>query len=718
MMPSSARRRVVCCAIAVITVSALLTARSTLPTSAAQEATQPNIPTLPETIVEAPEIQRTNVPTRAPAVSVPTSGDVEFSTFGRLEDLFGVAPSASSGVVNRADIETRAILRPAEVLETVPGLIITQHSGSGKANQYFLRGYNLDHGTDFSAMIDDVPMNLRTHAHGQGYLDLNSLIPELVDSIYFRKGPYYADVGDFSSVGSANINLAQRLPESYVKVGGGSYDFWRVLTVDSSRVGQGNLMTVFEYVNYDGPWNVPEGGNKYNGVLKYSLGDDDFGMSISGLAYRNSWTSTDQIPERAVDAGTLDRLGAIDPTDGGRTTRATMNAQWWRASDTSTSKANAYFTYYDLNLFSNFTYFLDDPVNGDQFLQADRRRVSGFNASHTFLRPYTDTTVGVQIRRDNIPVVGLFHTTARERLDTFSDNRVLETSYSGYVMQELRLLDWLRPSYGLRGDIFHFDVDARDPASNSGVDTAGILSPKAALTFGPWVDTELYMNWGMSFHSNDARGVVAAVDPATPLVRTSGEEIGVRSEFIPGWTTTAALWRLDQDSELLFVGDAGTNEPSQPSRRTGVEWTNFFQLTDRLAWDADWAATHSRFSDFDPAGNYIPGAIGNVVTTGPTWRFADRWVWGLRLRYFGSRPLIEDNSVRSNNTSLFNMHVGYAGPRLRASVDFLNLLNSKDQDITYFYTSRLPGEAAGGVDDRHFHPVEPFGARFNMAVTY
>jgi hypothetical protein len=690
----------------------------------AQEPPPVRLPPAPETVVEAetPTAANAGTPQAAPAAAaLPFSGTGGPSRGATT--LLGTAESASAGVIGQADLENRAILRPGEILETVPGLIITQHSGSGKANQFFLRGYNLDHGTDFSASVDGVPINLRTHAHGQGYLDLNWLIPELVESIEFKKGPYYAEVGDFGSAGAAAINLFKGQEQSYVKLGGGSYDFWRMLLVDSSRTssrlfGDGNLLTVFEYVNYDGPWVNPEGVNKYNGVIKYSLGDDDFGISLSTLAYTNSWTSTDQIPQRAVDAGILDRLAAVDATDGGRTTRVTENLQFWNDSIYGTTRANAFFTYYDLDLFSNFTYFLDNPVDGDQFQQSDRRRVYGVNLSHSYEARWAVNTVGAQIRADDIPEVGLFTTTARTRTGTTSDNRVYETSYSLYAKQEITVLDWVRPSYGLRGDLFHFDVDARDPASNSGVETSGILSPKASLAFGPWADTDLFLNWGMSFHSNDARGVVAAVDPATPLVRTMGYETGIRSQFFPGLTSTMAVWNLEQDSELLFIGDAGTNEPSRPTRRTGVEWTNFYQVNDWLQWDADLAMTHARFTDFDPAGEHIPGAIGNVFTSGPTIRLTDRITWGLRLRYFGSRPLIEDNTVRSNTTELFNMHIGYTGPRMRASCDFLNLFNSKDQDITYFYTSRLPGESAGGVADRHFHPVEPFGVRFNLAFTY
>jgi hypothetical protein len=695
------------------------------PQPAAPSAKSETEPTLPPVTVRPPEAEAPAETASRGAASAPQAYRPAANPFvpspaneGRAYNLLGQSSSASEGYFGQPDIVNRAILRPGEVLQLVPGMVVTQHSGSGKANQYFLRGYNLDHGTDFFATIDDVPMNLRTHGHGQGYLDLNSLIPELVETVHYRKGPYYAEVGDFGSVGSADIRYSNSLPQSYVKLGGGMYDFWRMLLVDSSDVGQGSLLTVFEYQSYDGPWGVPEGGNKYNGVLKYTIGDDEFGAAFSALAYANSWTSTDQIPERAVTSGLIGRLDTIDPTDGGKTTRATANAQFWKQTDVSTTKANFFFTYYDLDLFSNFTFFLDDEVNGDQFQQADRRRIYGINLSHSYEALWAVNTVGAQFRSDDIPEVGLFHTAQRTEIGTFNDNRVNETSYSLYASQELTLLDGVRPMYGLRGDLFHFDVNALDPTSNAGVKTAGILSPKAGVTFGPWAQSELYLNWGMSFHSNDARGVVATVDPATPLVRTQGEEIGFRSRAFPGLTSTVALWNLDQDSELLFVGDAGTNEPSRPSRRTGVEWTNFYQLQDWLTWDADVAFTHARFTDSDPAGNYIPGAIGCVVTSGPTVRLTERWTWGLRFRYFGPRPLIEDNSVRSNYTSLFNMHLGYNGPRVRAALDFLNLFNSRDQDITYFYDSRLPGEPTGGVADRHFHPLEPFGVRLNVAWVY
>lgn len=701
---------------------------------AAQQAAPPipaDAPTLPETVIE---VERPNeaggAAQPAPAGDETFFNANNFNAFtspDRRGTTLGSTQSASQGTFGRADLEYRPFLRPAEVLELVPGMIVTQHSGSGKANQYFLRGFNLDHGTDFAVRVDGVPINLRTHAHGQGYLDLNFLIPELVDHVDFRKGPYYAQDGDFASAGAADVSLSFGFPQSYVKLGGGTYDFWRALVVDSSDVGRGTLLTAFEFQSYDGPWVLPEDVQKYNGVMKYTVGDDDFGAAVSFLGYRNRWTSTDQVPRRAVDAGLISRLGFIDGTDGGRTTRLGANTQLWSRDAVSETTLNVFSTYYDLDLWSNFTYFLDDPVNGDQFQQSDRRVTSGVNLQHAYDAAWARNTVGGQMRNDAIPEVALYTSTARTPTGVTSDSRVYETSYSLFAMQELTIWEKVRPSYGLRGDLFHFDVTSRNLPINSGTDTAGIVSPKASVAFGPWADTEMFLNWGLGFHSNDARGVTIKVDPAdgvtpvdssTPLVRSHGYELGVRTKAIEGLTSTVSVWNLDLDSELLFVGDAGTTEASRPSRRTGVEWTNFYTLDGWLQWDADVAFTHARFRDDDPAGDHIPGAIGTAVNTGPTILLPSGWYWTFRTRYFGPRPLVEDNGVRSAYTSLCNMSLGYQSRRFRASVDFLNLFNSKDHDIDYFYTSRLPGEPAGGVDDLHFHPVEPVNVRFNMAWTY
>jgi hypothetical protein len=704
-------------------------------------------PTIPETPVPGqrqPELPETPVPgqrdpgmppdstppDRPPTPPDGTGGDPA-TTPGRFENLLGTSPSASQGRIGQIDLQYQPFLRAGEVLESIPGLIVTQHSGSGKANQYFLRGFNLDHGTDFSVYVDGVPVNFPTHAHGQGYLDLNWLIPELVEWIDFKKGPYYAEVGDFSSAGSASIRLFETLPEGIARVEIGEDAYYRVLVADSMELGAGQLLYALEYQYYDGPWEVPEDFTKYNGFVKYLEGDCDDGFTLTFLGYKSDWIATDQIPLRAVESGLVSRLGALDPTDGGRTARYGVNAQrWYEWEDGSITRANVFATYYRLNLFSNFTFFLDDPVNGDQFEQADRRLVSGLNLSHEWCTDFcgrdAKTTVGLQVRNDDIPEVGLHRTVARQRLSTVRENAVNETSLGVFLNEEIRWSDKVRTILGVRGDIYWVEVEDEAIPENSGRESDEIVSPKFALILGPWDDTEYYLNLGMGFHSNDARGVLTTLDPVTGevvepsplLVRTRGAEIGMRSRAVENLNTTVALWYLEIDSEILFVGDAGTTEASRASRRYGVEWTNTYVLNSWLSIDADLAATNSRFIETDPAGEFIPGAIGTVVSIGPTVKCDNGLFATLRYRYFGPRPLIEDNRVRSDSTTVVNLGLGYERENLQIGLNVFNLLDSTDHDIDYFYASRLPGEPDEGVEDIHFHPVEPRTMRFYLRWNY
>jgi hypothetical protein len=648
---------------------------------------------------------------------------------GRAADLIGSASSASQGQVGQTELETRPLLRPGEVLEVIPGMAVTQHSGTGKANQYFLRGFNLDHGTDFSTWIDGMPVNLPTHGHGQGYMDLNFLIPEIIDTVDFKKGPYYTEVGDFSSAGTSNIHLFNKLPQGLVKFGVGEDDFYRLVAVDSPRLGPGILLYALEGRYYDGPWDTPERLKKFSGVLKYTLDYGHTGFSLLAMGYASKWDAADQIPERAVVQGLISRLGAIDPSDGGKTSRYSLSGEWWRKWGNGTTRANAYVFYYKLNLFSNFTFFLDDPVNGDQFEQEDRRVVAGGHVSHTWstdwLGKAMEHTLGLQVRHDAIPEVGLHKTRERTRLSTVRSDDVAETSLGLYYRQQTQWLSKLRTVLGLRGDVFFFDVES-DNTLNSGSWTDGIVSPKLSLILGPWASTEVYLNGGFAFHSNDARGTTITVDPQTgdpaarvdPLVRSKGAEIGVRSTLIPGLHTTVAFWYLKLDSELLFVGDAGITEPSRPSQRYGVEWTNFYRVAPWLVLDADFAFTHAEFTDDDPAGKRIPGALATVIATGATLDLPYNLFGSLRLRYFGPRPLIEDNSVRSDASTVVNLELGYKYKQFLAQLDVLNLFNSKDHDIDYFYPSRLPGEPAEGVADVHFHPMEPRTVRFYLTYRF
>lgn len=617
--------------------------------------------------------------------------------------------------------------RPGEALEAAPGLIVTQHSGEGKANQYFLRGFNLDHGTDLAITVNGMPANMRTHGHGQGYADINFLIPELVQSVLVRKGPYYADEGDFSSAGAVHIDYLNKIDRAFVDLSAGSFGYRRALIAGSAPAWAGTVLTAIEANAYNGPWDVPDKIRKINGVLRYSEGTSDNGMSLTGMAYRNGWTSTDQIAQRAMDAGVIGRFGSLNPTDGGNSERYSLSARWRNSDAAGSTKIDAYVIRSSLALFNDFTYFLDDPVNGDQFMQNDRRTLVGVNASQTFNHRFAnlpmETTFGVQTRYDDINV-GLFKTVDRQIISTVREDHVQEGSVGFYAQNLVRWTDWLRTTTGLRHDIFTAHV-ASDTPANSGNVTSGITSPKFGWVVGPFATTELFFNAGTGLHSDDARGSTITVDPVTKidplpksplLVKSKGAEVGVRTKVVPGLESSVALFVLDFDSELLFVGDAGTTEPSRPSRRTGVEWTNHYRLNSWVAFDVDVAATKARFTDFDLAGNYIPGARNIVGSAAIVFGQKLGWFGSVKLRYFGPRPLIEDNSVRSLSSATVNARVGYRFDNgMRFQVDAINLFNAKTNQIEYYYESQLRGEPTG-VFDRHVHPVEPLAVRASLMV--
>lgn len=649
-------------------------------------------------------------------------------------DLVGVANSASEGTVLSDQLALRPLLRPAEVLEVVPGLIVSQHSGSGKANQYYLRGFNLDHGTDFAASLIGMPLNMPTHGHGQGYLDLQFLIPELIDRVQYRKGALAADVGDFATAGSVAIDYKRSIDAPFLELGVGEDGYRRGLAIGSTRVGDGDLLHAFEWIETNGPWVLDEDLIKRNAVLRYSQGTRDNGWSVSGLAYSSSWQATDQVPRRAINSGQIDRFGFIDPTVGGRTHRYSISAEWAQRSANQQRRASVYAVDYKLNLFSNFTLFLNDPVNGDQFEQLDDRRVYGGAFSNTWFGELaslpSEFTVGTQIRHDAIDAVGLFTSTARQRTGTIRLDEVDETSVALYAEHQLQWHPKFRSVLGLRTDAYRFDVNSNRDI-NSGRVNDHITSPKAALIFGPWAKTEFYAQAGYGFHSNDARGVTTRLNPdfrdpgflspsqpADPLVRAKSYELGLRTGIIRGLQSSLAFWRLDLDSELLFIGDAGTTEPSFPSRREGIEFANFWQPNERLTVDADLAYSRARFQEGPSNERFIPGSVEKTASVGVAWQMAERWHSGLRLRYFGPRPLIEDNSVRSASSTLVNARLAYdITPKLKLTGDLLNVFDRQVSDIDYFYESQLQGEAAP-VEDIHTHPAEPRTLRMSLRWSY
>ncbi|MBV9553409.1 MAG: TonB-dependent receptor plug domain-containing protein [Alphaproteobacteria bacterium] len=661
----------------------------------------------------------------------------------------GSADTATEGDVSQAQIEQQPRYRVGEILESMPGLIITQHSGEGKANQYFLRGFDLDHGTDIAISLDDMPVNMRTHAHGQGYSDLNFVIPELIGDLHYSKGPYFAALGDFDTAGAVQISYVDVLPRDLLSISGGTLGDYRGLAAMSRPWGAGNILVATEYSHADGPWKIPDNFNKGNVVLRYSQGSADNGFSFTGAYSADTFHATKQIAQRAVDTGLISRFEAIDPTDGGDSARYSLSAKYVSTTDYGQLKANVYGIGYRLNLFNDFDYFVTfPPPIGDQFHQSDRRKIYGGNVSYAMpATPFgleMTNTVGFQTRTDDIRLA-LAETTDQLTRFTVRDDHVIEASVGIYVENRTRWLDWVRTVTGLREDIF-YGSDTSSLVANTGSLVRQITSPKGNLTMGPWLATEFYASVGQGFHSNDFRGTVERVDALATelnqqagdntvvaamrgplLTKATGYEAGARSEIIPGLKTTAAVFVLDLDSEATFNGDEAGTATGRPSRRVGVEFSADYRVVDWLALNGNLAFTRARYTDEDDGsgdtepghpGKLIPGAAKIIASGSARVVNLDPWSAELRFRFFGRRPLIEDDSVTSRPTALFDAEVGYRltdWAQLR--LDAFNLLNAHAHQIDYFYPSQLANETAP-IYDIHFKPVEPLSFRLSLNFTF
>ena len=642
--------------------------------------------------------------------------------------VLGEAGTAGEGVITQQQLEARTVYRPGELLEAVPGLIVSQHSGEGKANQFYLRGFNLDHGTDLRTTIDGMLVNQRSHSHGQGWTDVNFLIPELAGLLDYRKGPFFAAEGDFASAGSVSVTYASKLDKGIASFTAGSNGFGRALLAASPAWLDGNLLYALELQRSNGPFTVPDNYRKQNGVLRYSQGSESDGFNVTLMGYNARWHATDQIPLRAVQSGALGRFDGIDQTDGGSASRYSISSNWRKSSGTSLTQVNAFLLRNQLDLYSNFTYFLDDPINGDQFSQPDRRTTLGLNASHIFNAQLfgraSENTFGLQFQTDRINN-GLANTENRQVISITRQDKINQTSLGLYAENKIAWTDKIRTVTGIRADNFNFKVNSSDPL-NSGSASATKVSPKLNLIVGPFSKTEFYASAGNGFHSNDARGTTITIDPKTglaadkvsPLVRSRGLELGVRSEFVPGLQSALSVYRLNFDSELTFVGDAGTTQAGRPSRRLGFEFSNYYKPTKWLTVDADVSFAQARFRGFDPAGDRIPGAVEGVASLALAVDNIGPYFGALQLRYFGPRPLIEDNSVRSKSTATLNGRIGYKiSPKVKLELEGFNLTNRKDSAIDYYYESQLKGEAAP-VADIHFHPVETRSLRLTLIANF
>lgn len=642
-------------------------------------------------------------------------------------DLLGVATTSSQGSVTRQELELRPAYRVGQIMETVPGLVVTAHSGEGKANQYLLRGFNLDHGTDLATYVDSMPVNARVHAHGQGYTDLNFLIPELATGLKFTKGPYYASEGDFSSVGSNRVSLIDAL-STRMSVSAGSVNDQRLFAATTYDLPGGRrLLAAGETVHLDGPWDHGDNLRKVNLAFRLTPAADVDGLSLTGLYYRGAWNATTDQPERAITAGLISRFGTLDPTDGGHAERFSLSASYIRRDlGPGDLGLSAYAIRNELTLYNNFTHFLVDPVAGDQHVQNDRRRVVGGEARYSFKRVTlpggitADTEIGLQGRRDDT-YVDARHSRQRVSLETLLADEVTEWNLSTYAQTTLRFGDLVRAQLGGRLD--HFAADDRNLVGGlSGRQDATLTQPKASLIFGPWKRTEVYLSAGRGFHSNDVRaGLSDSGDLTRPpfLATSKGSEIGLRTNAIPKTQLAATLFKMEFASELTYNADEGRTEAGRPGRRVGLELTGQYRPYPWIELNANIAISRARYTDHDPAGPYIEDAPEIVASAGLLIDNLGPWFGAAEFRDLGAHALDSANSVRSRGYRELNLSVGYKlTPATKIQLEVFNVTDAKDDAADYVYTDRLPGEPAEGIEDLHVHPLEPTSFRVVLSRTF
>ena len=641
----------------------------------------------------------------------------EVVVWGRNESQQGSALSSSEGLVGYSDFSTRPLQRVGELVEVVPGMVATQHSGEGKANQYFLRGMNLDHGTDFSVYFEDMPVNFRSHAHGQGYLDLNFVIPEIVSTIRYAKGPYRADRGDFSTAGTASMRIYDQVEKPFIDLGIGSDGYLRSVGAASMEAFSGHLLGAVEFLRNDGPWDLSGNIQKDNLLVKYSGQHKGYDTKLLASYYTNAWNSTDQIPERLVSLGRIGRFGYVDPTLGGNSKRATLIG----GIESDYLSVGGFISDYALDLFGNFTYTLEDRKNGDQHQQVDRRTIYGGHAHRVFeINNSTELNLGLDLRIDDIDHADLYGTTSRIRHKSIRQDSIDWLSVGTFAELKIHLTEKLRGHIGIRQDFYDFDVDA-SLQENSGSDSETHWIPSLGAAYAVTDTTEVYVNWGKGFHSNDVRGKTIRVDPITLLpvdtvdlfVDQEGAEIGIRTEPWSDLHISMTYFWLESDSELLFVGDTGSTDPSDGSKRSGFETKIFWNLSDFWTIDLLASIVDSEFKNVESHLNAIPNAHGRVIGAGITYVNLDNWTASLRIRHFGDAALTEDNSQHHESTTLFNLGISYDFGSVETGVELINLFDAQDIDIAYWYASQLPDETEP-VEDIHFHPTDPFSVRASL----
>ena len=635
--------------------------------------------------------------------------------------VVGERPIAASSarIILNEEILLQPQGRPADLLRLAPGLITLEHSGgAGKADQFLLRGFDADHGTDLALHVDGMPINMRSHAHGQGYGDINFIIPETIEEIVVKKGPYHVEYGDFATAGAANYVTREMIPQNIVQSARGSFNTQRHLFITSPFRERFRTLFAGEFYYTDGPYDFVNRNTRYNGLAKLTFDPSATSqLNVTFTQHYGRWNGSGQIPLREVEANRLDRFGSLDPSEGGKSVRSTGRLDYhYDLPNGGTAFARLWAQYYYLSLFTNFTFFLNDPVNGDGIEQTDRRWLTGSDIGYRQifrLLDYEGTmTAGLQTRFDKIQV-RLGTQQKRSSLAITQESDIFEASYSPYLKLDLQFLPWLRFVGGGRVDVFTYNVNDRCGTDCSvrpdGTASDAIASGKANVIFGPWARTEFFMNVGTGFHSNDARDVVMN-SSATTLPRAIGYELGIRSK---PWTWAeflATFWLLDLQSELVFVGDEGTTEPRGKTRRLGTELSARISPVEWLSIRGDITYTDA---EFRKTGDSIPLAPEFTAFSSVTTHFPFGLSSTLQMLTVGSRAATEDRSVLLEPFTIFDLILRYKIPvsppigRLEAFLSVRNLTDTDWRQAQFLYESRLPGEPAGGVSDIHFVPGTP-----------
>ena len=728
-----ARRRRLLTACALITTAAATTARAQ----------------------EAPAAASSAAPGRPVSASAPGAGApvAEVVVTGSRLNLLGTADTASQGSVTREELELRPVYRVGQLYETVPGLTVTAHSGEGKANQYLLRGFNLDHGTDFASFVDDMPVNRPTNTHGQGYSDQNFLIAETAAGLDFTKGPYHAEVGDFGAVGSAHVRLLDVLPDAVTLSAGTLGDQRAVVTGTHPLSDDDRLAAAVEYAHLDGPWDHPDNFHKLNLELRFSHGDAANGYDLTALYYHSHGNFTTDQPQRAFDQGLIGRYGTLDPSDGNRSERFSLSGHYARSGDGWAFTSSLFYVHARMTLWNDFTHLLDDPVNGDQEEQTETRSTAGGQTALKMdarLFGFDTTTVlGAQVRYDDA-YVDRRHTLRRAVLATCelegdqgtrqfpavdgacNADRVGLLDAAPYAETTIHLTPWLRAVLGAREEVYRA-TDHSLTTGFRGTTDQWLFQPKGSLVVGPFWKSELYLSAGRGFHSDDVRGVFGTVPEEgfpgaagrTPLLAPAmGEELGLRTNLLPRLAIQLALFQEDFDSELAYDADAGQDSATAPSRRRGVELSGQYKPFRWLELNADLAFSQARYrgdlEGFGLDGRYIANAPTFIGSFGVLVDDLGPWFGALQWRRLGAYPLTDGPKDPSDKGySEFNIDVGYRlSQRIKLQLSIFNLLDSHADAAAYFYTTRLPGEPADGVADRQTHPLEPISARFSVTASF